>query len=226
MDNWSAIWESTRAAFTAACLVAWPVALMRSGAESAFVDTVEEASPFGFAPLYFGKVFAGILAADAWNYWKHRTLHHPSLWVIHRTHHQYKDPNTFAGFAIHPIEALLTFFPVLFVCQTYVRLYWDWHAPVILFFIALNFYLHCGFEIPLLERLFKPFLINTSTFHNIHHEVTTRHFGEMLTLWDVICQTGPKPSTTRKQQQPQRQANGHTTATTTSAAAAASQKAD
>ncbi|EGD74227.1 sterol desaturase [Salpingoeca rosetta] len=190
MDTRAAVFESTRAAFTAACLVAWPVAQMRAGKPTAFADTVEEASPFGWAPLYFFKIAVGILLADAHTYWKHRLLHHPSLWALHRVHHQFKDPNTFAGFAIHPVEALLTFFPVLFVCQTTVKLWWNWHVPAVLAFTALNFYLHCGFEISFLERLLKPLLVNTSTFHNVHHEKTTRHFGEMLVLWDVLCSTG------------------------------------
>eukprot|EP00043_Microstomoeca_roanoka_P029330 m.21503 g.21503 ORF g.21503 m.21503 type:complete len:301 (+) comp9126_c0_seq1:422-1324(+) len=194
MDTKAAIFEATRAAFTAACLVAWPVSQMRLGQETAFASTLEEASPFGVPALYVVKIIVGVLAADAYNYWKHRLLHHPSVWAIHRTHHQFKDPNTFAGFAIHPIEALLTFFPVLFVCQTFLKLWWSWHVPVIALFTALNFYLHCGFEITVLEKFLNPLLINTSTFHNVHHEKTTRHFGEMMTLWDRLCGTDSPPA--------------------------------
>eukprot|EP01147_Barroeca_monosierra_P011278 gene11278-3318_t len=193
MDTGVAIAESIRASFTAACLVAWPLTQYKLGKSTAFASTVEEASPLGIPLLYWLKVLVGILASDAYNYWKHRLLHHPLFWCIHRTHHQFKDPNAFAGFAIHPVEALVTFIPVLFICQTHVLLWMPWHAPVIFFFIFLNYYLHCGFSVPLLESLLRPLLINTSAFHNIHHEKTTRHFGEMLVLWDLLCSTGAWP---------------------------------
>lgn len=58
--------------------------------------------------LYLIKFTFIVLGADMWTYWKHRSLHSRILWVFHKSHHAYHDPTCFAGFALHPVEGLLT----------------------------------------------------------------------------------------------------------------------
>lgn len=178
-----AIFESERALYVVACLAAWPMTREAVGLPTAFKATLAEASWGGSAALYLLKVAGGLMAADAWNYWKHRTLHNRALWAIHATHHKFRDPTAFVGFAIHPVEALATFFPILFVCMPQLYLWMPLHAPFIIGFIVLNFYLHCGYSVEVIERFLPRAFINTSVFHNKHHAKTVTHFGEMLSLW-------------------------------------------
>lgn len=130
--------------------------------------------------------------ADAWTFWKHYSFHHPSIYAIHKGHHVYHNPSTYAGFAIHPVEAFWTFCPILAFCVPQLNIYAPMHLPFIGFFYALNLYLHCGYYIPILEKVLPIFFINTSAWHNAHHELRIAHFGEMLTLWDLIMGTHSK----------------------------------
>jgi len=180
-----AIYESERALFVVATLAAWPMTREAVGLETAFKGSLAEASWQGSPWIYMIKVVAGLMGADAWNYWKHRTLHNKALWAFHQIHHTFRDPTAFVGFAIHPVEALATFFPILFVCVPQIALWMPLHAPFIIGFIILNFYLHCGYEVDIVERILPRFFINTSVFHNKHHAKTVTHFGEMFSLWYV-----------------------------------------
>ena len=61
-------------------------------------------------------------------------------------------------------------------------------------FILLNFYLHCGVQVPLLERACKLAFLNSSAHHNVHHAKVGVHFGEASFLWDRLCDTEQKPT--------------------------------
>ena len=56
------------------------------------------------------------------------------------------------GFALHPLEAFLTFFPIVFFCDPRLGVWAPLHFPFLASFTALNFYLHCGYKVKLLER--------------------------------------------------------------------------
>ena len=63
-------------------------------------------------------------------------------------------------------------------------LYLPYHLPFLISFSLLNLYLHCGYRISVLEWVLPRLFVNTSEWHNKHHELSVSHFGEMLTLWD------------------------------------------
>eukprot|EP01060_Flectonema_neradi_P014811 TRINITY_DN21464_c0_g1_i1.p1 TRINITY_DN21464_c0_g1~~TRINITY_DN21464_c0_g1_i1.p1 ORF type:complete len:287 (+),score=21.31 TRINITY_DN21464_c0_g1_i1:58-918(+) len=187
------IWEMTTAAFVAATLSAWPMGKYRLGEDLACTSDLEVAShgfgrEVGFVIIAL-KMLGVILAADAYLYWKHRILHSRSFYVFHKSHHQFFNPSPFAGFAVAPVEALITFGPILMFCIPEFAFYTPVHMPGIFIFVFLNFYLHAGYRVPLLEKVLPVFFINTSSFHNAHHEKTHTHFGEMLTLWDYLLGT-------------------------------------
>ena len=56
-------------------------------------------------------------------------------------------------------------------------------------FVGLNLYLHCGVEVPALERLCRASLLNSSAHHNVHHARVGVHFGEASFVWDHLCGT-------------------------------------
>ena len=59
------------------------------------------------------------------------------------------------------------------------------------FFFLLNAYLHCGWTLGIVERTLPVVTLNSSAFHNVHHEKVTTHFGEISSLWDYLCGTSP-----------------------------------
>ena len=99
----------------------------------------------------------------------------------------------FASFAVHPVEAFLTFVPVLGMMSTAMPVWAHAYAVWTLSWALLNLYLHSGHELALVEMLLAPLGINTSGFHNSHHELISSNYGELLYIWDVIFDTGFHP---------------------------------
>jgi lathosterol oxidase len=179
--------ETARCMFVVACLMAWPVTRWRLGHPLGLVWTVDEST--GGPARVVLQTLAGVVVLDAWLYWKHRLLHTRWMFGFHKQHHAFRDPTAFAGFAVGPVEALLTFWPLLLVgipqATHWGPLYW----PIILGFVTLNFYLHCGVTLGWVEATLPRIFLNTSAFHNVHHARANTHFGEALYLWDALCGT-------------------------------------
>lgn len=178
--------DTALAAWIAACLLAWPLARLWSGAPTGLIWSIDEA---GGAVRVIAQTFAGVLVLDAWLYWKHRLLHTRALFGFHRAHHVYRDPTAFAGFAVGPVESLLTFWPIVLVAIPQAVHYAPLYFGLVASFIYLNFYLHCGIGSRLLEATLPRLGVNTSAFHNRHHANAEVNFGEALTIWDHLCRT-------------------------------------
>ena len=183
--------DSLLCMYVVATISAWPIAMYRDGKTIAFKKSVEECAFFdtGSYAYYMIKIFFTAIFSDTWTFWKHYCFHHPSVYAIHKEHHKFHDPSTYAGFAIHPIEAFATFCPIFAMCIPFINLYAPIHLPFIGWFYALNLYLHCGYTIPILEKVLGMFYINTSVWHNKHHQLRVTHFGEMSIMWDLYMGT-------------------------------------
>lgn len=178
--------DTSVAAWIAACLLAWPLARHWSGQPIGLVWTLDEA---GGGAQIFLETFAAVLVLDAWLYWKHRLLHTRLLFPFHRQHHSYRDPTAFAGFAVGPVEALLTFWPIVILAIPQAIHYGPLYYSLSIGFILLNLYLHCGVSVRVLEAVLPPFLFNTSRYHNRHHANAEVNYAELLVLWDRLCGT-------------------------------------
>ena len=182
--------DTALAAWIAACLLAWPLARLHAGAPTGLVWSLAQA---GGGPRVALQTAAAVLVLDAWLYWKHRLLHTRWLFAFHRAHHVYRDPTALAGFAVGPVESLLTFWPVVLVAVPQA-IYWaPLYFALVLGFVLLNFYLHAGVASRLLEATLPRLYVNTSAFHNRHHANAEVNFGEALTLWDHLCGTRERP---------------------------------
>lgn len=179
--------ETARCMYVVACLMAWPVARWRLGHPMGLTWTLDGAT--GGAARVILQTLAGIVVLDAWLYWKHRLLHTKWMFGFHKAHHAFRDPTPFAGFAVAPVEALLTFWPLLLVGIPEATHWGPLYFPIILGFVCLNFYLHCGVTLGWVEATLPRLYLNTSAFHNVHHARANTHFGEALYLWDAICGT-------------------------------------
>ncbi len=184
--------ETARCMFVVACLMAWPVTRWRLGQPLGLTWTLD-ASTGGAARVVL-QTLAGLVVVDAWLYWKHRLLHTRWLFGFHKAHHAFRDPTTFASFAVAPVEALLTFWPLLLVGIPQATHWGPLYFPLIIGFVCLNFYLHCGVTLGWVEATLPRIFLNTSAFHNVHHARANTHFGEALYLWDAICGTRTDPA--------------------------------
>jgi lathosterol oxidase len=178
--------DTALAAWVAACLLAWPLARMHAGVPTGLVWSLAEAGGGVRVAL---QTAAAVLALDAWLYWKHRLLHTRLLFAFHRAHHVYRDPTALAGFAVGPVESLLTFWPVVLVAVPEAVHWAPLYFALVGGFVLLNFYLHCGVAQPVLEATLPRLFVNTSAFHNRHHANAEVNFGEALTVWDHLCKT-------------------------------------
>jgi sterol desaturase/sphingolipid hydroxylase (fatty acid hydroxylase superfamily) len=188
--------ESLRAMLVFSGFAAWPRYLLRLDQPTALLFTLAEAQPEAPASvgLYAAKLFLVTLLVDFYMYWKHRALHHPALFCFHKQHHSFPNPSPFASFAVAPVEATLTFAPVLLLClpqaPVWAHAYGVWTAG----FVLLNLYLHAGYTLPWLEAVLQPLGLNSSAFHNIHHESGgSRNFGELCYIWDSLLGSGEHP---------------------------------
>jgi lathosterol oxidase len=179
---WHEFFESSRCMYMVSVMAALPLLHYRRGESTGL--TWELKMPLG---QYCAVFVIGMFIADFWTYLKHRLLHCRPLYAIHKHHHSFPNPSAFAGFAIHPIETLWTFAPI------YLWDHLEHWLPVFISavgaFFILNSYLHCGYTISWAEKILPRFFINTSAFHNIHHEKTNTHFGEISSLWDYLLGT-------------------------------------
>ena len=179
--------DTAVAAWVAACFAAWPLAMIRAGQPTAMVWSLAEAHTTPLRVVF--QTLIGVVVMDAWLYWKHRLLHTRLLWGFHREHHVYRDPTAFSGFAVGPVESVLTFWPILILCIPAAVHWAPLYFGLVGGFVVLNFYLHCGVTFRLAEALLPRALVNTSAFHNQHHANANVNFGEALTLWDRVCRT-------------------------------------
>lgn len=183
--------ETMRCMWCISCMAAWPLSRYAAGEATGLIWTLDEIS--STLPRYLLGFVVGIPTADAWLYLKHRLLHTKFLWAFHSHHHAFRNPTAFGGFAVSPLESLWTFCPILL--WTHLPHWIPLVAPSIFTFFVLNTYLHSGFSFAWLERVLPILMINSSTYHNVHHERVTTHFGEISSFWDFMlgtCDTNAK----------------------------------
>jgi lathosterol oxidase len=190
------ILDTTRAMWVAATFAAWPMAQAAAGETTGLKWTSAEAG-YGW-PVLIAQILAGIIVMDAWLYWKHRILHTRTFFVFHKHHHAFKDPTPFAGFAIHPVEAIVTFWPILLLIIPEAVHFAPLYFTAVVGFISLNLYLHCGVTFNWAEAILPKFGLNSSAFHNKHHSRANVNFGEASFVRDIICKTRFQDFETRR----------------------------
>jgi len=178
---------SARAMFVVACMAAWPTAMYRIGMPTGLAWTLEQMGLNWWLVLL--EMYAGIIAVDAMTYWKHRLLHTRLFFPFHKHHHSFRDPTPFAGFAVGPLETVLTFWPLLLICLPPAKHFAPLYFSAIVGFVFLNLYLHCGVTFNWLEKILPRIGLNSSAWHNIHHSDVNANFGEVSSIWDKVCKT-------------------------------------
>lgn len=178
---------TVRAMFVVSCMAAWPVGMYRMGLPTGLAWTLEEMGLSWWMVLL--QMYLGIVAVDAMTYWKHRLLHTRMFFPFHKHHHTFRDPTPFSGFAVGPMETLLTFWPLLLICFPPAKHFAPLYFSAIVGFVFLNLYLHCGVTFSWLEKILPRIGLNSSGWHNVHHSDVNVNFGEVSSIWDKVCKT-------------------------------------
>lgn len=132
-----------------------------------------------------------LVVHDAYFYWMHRLMHHPRLYrMVHLVHHKSVNPSPWAAYAFHPLEAVIEagIVPLLLLMMPLHPIAFFAFVTLMLWF---NVYGHLGYE------LFSPKVythplgrwLNSSVYHNLHHEKFYGNYGLYFTWWDVLCGT-------------------------------------
>jgi Delta7-sterol 5-desaturase len=132
-----------------------------------------------------------LIIHDTYFYWMHRLLHHKRVFTItHVVHHQSTNPSPWAAYSFHFIEAFLegaVVIVLVFLLPVHV-------GTLMLFaFIsfAINVYGHMGYEV--MPKWFRRTVlfevVNTSTYHNLHHSKFKGNYGLYFRVWDRLMGT-------------------------------------
>lgn len=185
--------------FIVSAMAAWPAGLYKLGIPTGFATTLEEMGVSWWVAVI--QMYLGIVVIDAWTYWKHRILHTRALFAFHKHHHTFRDPSPFGGFAVGPVETILTFWPLLLICIPEAKHFAPLYFSAIVSFVLLNLYLHSGVTFVWLEKVFPRIGLNSSAWHNIHHSDVNANFGEVSFIWDKLCGTSLQKVKEKKQKQ-------------------------
>lgn len=149
-----------------------------------------EIEKFGW-PYFLISIILSILIHDTYFYWTHRLIHTGYLFkLIHRTHHISHNPTPWAAFSFHPIEGIISvgYIPIIVFSIPI-------HPMSLFIFLSIMTLVsitgHLGYEI-FSTQFLKGNIgkwINSSTFHNKHHQIAKYNFGLYFTYWDRIMGT-------------------------------------
>lgn len=138
---------------------------------------------YGYAYLPVSFVLA-IIIHDAYFYWTHRLLHHPWFVQFHGEHHKSVTPTVWAGFAFHPVEALVQVgvYPILFFAL-------PMHFGVMSAFLAYSALftavIHSGHDLGAgAGRIFIG-----ARQHDLHHMHGQGNYGLYFSWWDRLMGT-------------------------------------
>ncbi|RAJ08745.1 sterol desaturase/sphingolipid hydroxylase (fatty acid hydroxylase superfamily) [Chitinophaga skermanii] len=144
--------------------------------------------PIWYIPL---SVFLALIVHDTYFYWMHRVLHHKKLFnLTHLVHHRSTNPSPFTAYSFHVLEAIAEGWVILVIVFVMPM-----HPLSITLFalssLLINVYGHLGYEI--MPKGFRKswlfHVLNTSTFHNLHHQKFKGNYGLYFRWWDRWMKT-------------------------------------
>lgn len=125
----------------------------------------------------FAFYFLAIASADLLFYWSHRSLHHGSLYWIHKTHHEFRDTSSFVAGHKSLVEYCITTITdigaICFVGANASQLI-AWYVIGALY----NLEGHSSLSL----------LFMNSNFHDLHHTEFKENYG-VYDLWDSLFGT-------------------------------------
>jgi len=120
-------------------------------------------------------IFSYIAANEVYFYYIHNLMHRQPLYgLVHKVHHEYKQPIALASLYAHPLEVTLvilgqfTIGPILFGGHFYTIFLWTCSV------VMVSQTHHCGFHWPWIP---VPKGEGQPEFHDLHHEKFNMNYG-------------------------------------------------
>ncbi|MFB6454421.1 sterol desaturase family protein [Chitinophaga sp. Hz27] len=144
--------------------------------------------PIWWIPLSVG---LALIVHDTYFYWMHRILHHPKLFnITHLLHHKSTNPSPWTAYSFHVLEAFAEGGVVL-VLVFIMPMHPLSLALFTIVALMINVYGHLGYEI-MPKGFRKSFLfeiLNSSTYHNLHHAKFKGNYSLYFRVWDRVMGT-------------------------------------
>jgi sterol desaturase/sphingolipid hydroxylase (fatty acid hydroxylase superfamily) len=148
---------------------------------------------FHFIKLPWLTAIISFLLLDGYMYVWHRIMHTlPVAWRVHRVHHTETSMNISTFYRFHPLEAILSNLPKLFLVYLFginlinLLFYETWFVIVLMF-------QHSNWFVPLKIDKYLSYFIVTPNYHRAHHSQSRKaiqsNYASVLTLWDRIFKT-------------------------------------
>ena len=174
----------------ASAIYAIPGALVLEAYKAGGTAIYSDVSQYGWIWL-IASVPVYLFIHDTYFYWTHRMMHFPKLFpVMHRVHHESRQPTPWAGFSFHPTESLLG--AVILPLMAFVI---PIHVAGILFILVLMTIVsvtnHSGFEL-LPDRRLRGFTGRhwiSAAHHNLHHQNYNCNYALYFRFWDRVMGT-------------------------------------
>jgi sterol desaturase/sphingolipid hydroxylase (fatty acid hydroxylase superfamily) len=149
-----------------------------------------EVGKFGW-PYLLLSIFVYLFIHDTYFYWTHRLMHQPAIFrVVHRVHHESRQPTPWAGFSFHPWESIIGAI-ILPILVFFIPI----HIGAILFILVLMTVVsvtnHSGYEI-MPDAWLKSFGGRhwiSAAHHNLHHLNYQCNFALYFRFWDKLMGT-------------------------------------
>jgi sterol desaturase/sphingolipid hydroxylase (fatty acid hydroxylase superfamily) len=178
---WSLVSSVIYALAGAIVIDAW-----RSGGTQVYMDVSEYGVLYLLLslPLY-------LFLHDTWFYWTHRIMHHRKLFpVMHKVHHESRQPTPWAGFSFHPWESLVGAI-ILPLLVFFVPVHLGVLIILLVIMTIVGITNHAGFEI-FPDKWMRGFFGRhwiSATHHNLHHISYRSNFALYFRFWDRVMGT-------------------------------------
>lgn len=134
--------------------------------------TKGEPGPWPTWPRWVFEILLTLVFDDFLLYWLHRLSHWPSLYFMHKNHHEWLQPFGLTGAYMHPLEMALVSAcsgagTVLIMSHPYEVI------PLLVFRAALHVEHHCGYAYPWNPQNWFPLCVGAH-YHDWHHEAFVR----------------------------------------------------
>lgn len=132
-----------------------------------------------------------LVVHDTYFYWMHRLLHQERIFKFtHLLHHKSVNPSPWTAYSFHALEAI-TEGAVVLVIVMVLPMHPLSMALFSIVALVINVYGHLGYEI--MPKGFRQSvlfeIINTSTYHNLHHSKFKGNYGLYFRVWDRLMGT-------------------------------------
>ena len=154
-----------------------------------FTESVEDWPEF---TTILWQLILFLIIEDAGFFWGHWLLHRPSLYWIHKKHHEYTTSVSLAAFSSHPIQYIFSGVLPSGLGFMILSNFTPVHLITIFCWLLFRFIEaidgHCGYNWSWATMSFFPWRVRPQ-YHDFHHSHNVGNFVSMFTFWDNLMGT-------------------------------------